>query len=61
MNYFLRSFEGIINPGDPQGLKIYLQSTKEIDKESDKINTSVSNTKDIIDHFLCISNKYFWI
>ena len=57
MNYFLRSFEGIINPGYPQGLKIYLQSTKEIYKESDKLYISVSNAKYIIDHFISLSKK----
>ena len=28
MNYVNITFEGRINPGDPQGLNIYLQATK---------------------------------
>ena len=52
VNYVLRPFEGNINPRYPMGIKLYLQATKEIDKETDKINISVSKTKDIIDHFL---------
>ena len=60
VNYVLSPFEGKINPGYPHGLKLYLKSTKEIDKESDKLDISVSNAKDIIDHFLSISNKYGW-
>ena len=51
-------FEGDINTGDPQGLKIYLQATNKIEKEDYKINTSLSNDKAIIYHFLSISNKY---
>ena len=31
-NYVLIPFEGIINAGDPQGLKLYLQETEEIYK-----------------------------
>ena len=30
VNYVLSPFEGNINPGYPQGLKIYLQATNEI-------------------------------
>ena len=48
MNYVLIPSEGKINPGYPQGLKIYSQSTKEIDKESNKLDISVSNAKYII-------------
>ena len=40
------------------GLKLYLQATKEIYKEPDKLDISVSNVNDIIDHFLGLSNKY---
>ena len=58
VNYVLSSFEGNINPGYPQGLKLYLQETREIDKESDKLNISVSNTKAIIDYFISLSDKY---
>ena len=32
MNYVLRPFEGNIDTGYPQGIKIYPQATKEIDK-----------------------------
>ena len=35
MNYLLSPFEGEINHVDPQEIKFYLQSTKEIDKSSD--------------------------
>ena len=31
-NYVLSPFKGNINPGYPQGIKIYLQATKEIYK-----------------------------
>ena len=61
VNYVLSPFEGNINTGYPTGLKIYLHSTKEIDKETDELDISVSNVKDIIDHFLSLSNKYFWV
>ena len=58
VNYVLSPFKGHINPWDPQGLKLYLQATKEIYKEPDKLDISVSNVNDIIDHFLGLSNKY---
>ena len=51
-------FEGNINPVYPQGIRIYLQATKEIDKGYDKLDISVSNSKDIIDHFISLANKY---
>ena len=57
-NYVLRPFEGNINPRNPTGLKLYLQATKEIDKETDKLDISVSNAKDIVYRFLSLSNKY---
>ena len=60
MNYVLIPFKGNINPGDPQGIKLYLQATKDIDKEADELDISVSNAKDIIDHFISIANKYVW-
>ena len=60
VNYVISPFEDNINPGDPKGLKLYLQETKDIDKEADKWDISVSNAKDIIDHFLSIANKYGW-
>ena len=33
---------------------------KEIDKEADKLDISVSNSKDIIDHYLSLAEKYGW-
>ena len=32
----------------------------EIDEEADKLDISVSNAKDIIDHFLSLDNTYVW-
>ena len=32
VNYVRRPFEGNINPGNPMGLRLDLQATKEIDK-----------------------------
>ena len=32
-----------------------------MDKETDKLDVSVSNTKDIIEHFLRLSNKHVWV
>ena len=55
---FLSHSKKNINPGDPQGFKLYLQATKEIYKEYDKLYISVSNPKDIIAHLFSISNKY---
>ena len=45
VNYVLSPFEGNINTGDPMGIKLDLQVTKEIDKETDKLDISVSNLK----------------
>ena len=61
LNHVFIPFEGNVNPGDTMGIKLYLQETKEIDKETDKLDISVSNNKDIIDHFLGIYNKYGWV
>ena len=47
--------------GDPTGIKLFLQATKDIDKETDKLDNYVSNDKDIIDHFIGLANKYGWI
>ena len=57
LNNVLTNFEGEINPGYPKRLKIYLQSTKEIDKMNDKLDISVSDTKDIMYHFISLANK----
>ena len=35
-NYVLSSFEGNINTGYPHGIKLYIQSTKDIEKEYEK-------------------------
>ena len=47
VKYVIITFEDNINPGDLKGLKLYLQETKDIYKESDKLDISVSNKKDI--------------
>ena len=41
VNYSLIPFEDNINPGDLEGLKLYLQETKDIYKEADKLDISV--------------------
>ena len=41
VNHVLNPFEGNTNLGYPTGLKLYLQATIEIDKETDKLNISV--------------------
>ena len=38
VNYVIRPFEGNINHGYQHVPKIYLQATKEIDKEADKLD-----------------------
>ena len=58
VNYLINSLKGNINPGYPQGVKLYLQATKYIYKESGNLDISVSNAKDILDNFLSIDNKY---
>ena len=58
--YFIIPSKGNITPGDPQGLKLYIQATKEIYKEADKTDISVSNVEDIIDHFISLVKKYGW-
>ena len=57
VNYLLSLFEGSINPGDLEGIKLYVQSTQEIYKEYDKLNISVSNYEDIIIHFLGLAKN----
>ena len=54
VNYMLIPFEGDINSGLPQGLKLNLQEILEIEKGSDKLDISVSNSKVILDHFLSL-------
>ena len=58
VNFVLISFEANIYPGDPIRIKLYLQATKEIDKDTYKIDISISNVKDIVDQFLVLANKY---
>ena len=60
VNYVLSPFEGNINPGYPTGIKIYLHAKNDIYKETDKLDISASNAKDIIDHLLSLANKYGW-
>ena len=57
---FACPFEGNINSGYPTGLKLNLQETREIYKETYKLDISVSNAKDIIDHFFSLDKKYGW-
>ena len=61
VNDVIRPFEGNINPGYPTGIKVDIQPTKQIDKENDKLYISVSNTKEILDQFLSLANKYGWV
>ena len=55
MNYFIGTFEVNINPGYPQGFTIYLQEKNKKDKEAEKLDISVSNTKDIIYNILSLA------
>ena len=52
VNYVLRPFDGKINPGDPMWLKVCLQVTKEIDKETDMLDISGLTTKDVLNNFI---------
>ena len=60
VNYLLGPFEGSVDTGYPKGIKINFQATKEIDKDADKLDISVSNSKYIIYNFLSVANKYGW-
>ena len=60
VNYVLIPFKGNINPGYPHWLKTFIKATKEIDKEAEKLDISVSNSKDIKDAFFILANKYVW-
>ena len=59
VNYVLSPFKGNINGKDPQGIKLYLQTTKDIKKEADKLDISVSNAKYVVQIFLSLAKKYF--
>ena len=59
VNYVLSPFEGNTNTGYPQGLNIYLQETKEIHKEPEKLDISVSN-KFLMDHYISLAKRYIW-
>ena len=48
MTYVLSPLRGNINPEYPKGLHIYLRETREIEKHSDKLDTTVSNTNAIV-------------
>ena len=43
-----------------QEIKFYLQATKDIVKESEHFDITVSNDEDIIYHILSLANKYRW-
>ena len=58
IKYVLRPFEGNINPGYPTGIKLYIKSKKDIDKEADKLDILDTNAKDTKYHFLSIAKKY---
>ena len=60
VNYVPIPFERKMDPGDPTSFKLYLQTTKKIDKETDKLDISLSNSKEIVDQFLSLANKYVW-
>ena len=61
MNYVLSLFRVNLNPGDTQGIKkVYPLATEDLDKKVDKFYISVSNIKEIVDHFISIYNKYGW-
>ena len=55
VNYVLRPFEGNINTGDPTGIKLYIQLTKDIENETHKLDIPLSNAKDIVDHFISLA------
>ena len=44
VNHVLRPFKGNTNFTDSQGLKHYLQETRETEKEADNLDISVFNT-----------------
>ena len=60
VNYVLIPFEVAITAGYPMAIKLYLQASKYIYKETDKLDITVSNDKYIIDKFLSSAIKYGW-
>ena len=58
VNYVISPPEGEINPVYPQDLKLYFQAKKDIEKEADKLDISVSNTEDILYQFISLASKY---
>ena len=52
VNYLIIPFEGNINPGEQ-----YLQETRYTEKNTDKLDTSVSNAEYIINHFLNLAKN----
>ena len=57
VNYVLIPFEGNINYGYPTGIKLCFQATREIDKETDNLDISVSYTKYIVYHFFSLAKN----
>ena len=51
IKYVIIPFGGNISPRDSTELKISLQATRDTDKGTDKLDISVSNTKDVIYFF----------
>ena len=47
VNYVLIPFEGDTKYGDPMGLKLYLQATNDIDKETYRLDIPVYITKSL--------------
>ena len=43
-----------------KNLKLYTQGENDTEKESDNIEVSVSNARDVVDHFIGIANKCGW-
>ena len=52
VKYVLIPFEVNINLGDLQGIKLYLWSTKNIEKEAAKLDISVLHAKYFVEHLL---------
>ena len=56
VNWVLFPFEWNINPVEPQGIKIYLQTTGEIDKKRKSYIYHLITIKYIIYHLISLSN-----